>query len=263
MSTSVTSMPAISRSSTQSKPFSLGLRAQPGAPSTGLPRYLPTTIRLPGSTGMPARMTSPPASRIAAGIDIVGIAHRRRPEHHDHVVVAAQARSAPRRRRPRHASVRRSAVTRLPERASRASVTLTVLASTLSLTPGSTVWIEPDLQRPERLDGEGLAPGAKRSDRIDQRRLDGKRNDLDRRHHLAGLDRRIFGDGGDGDCRIDAVDRVDQRPVDRENAGGPGMQIDAAGRRRLDLDAVDPQACGDARRGVVLAEIVAGRGPPQ
>ena len=204
MSASVTSMPAISRSSTQSKPFSLGLRAQPGAPSTGLPSISADHDQIAGIDRHAG------ADDLAAGRsdrrrdDVVGIAHRRRAEHHHHVVVARRATSAPRRPPPRRAAVRRSAVTRLPERASRASVTLTVLASTLSLTPGSTVWTRPTLSGRNGLTAKASRPAHSRSDLIDQRRLDGERDDLHRRHHLAGLDRGILGDGGDGDRRIDA-----------------------------------------------------------
>ncbi len=60
--------PARSLFNTQSKPFSLGLRAQPGAPITGLPSTRPSTSRLPGSTGSPTCSTKPPAARIAAGM---------------------------------------------------------------------------------------------------------------------------------------------------------------------------------------------------
>ena len=200
----------MSRSSTQSKPFSFGLLAQPGAPRTGLPWYLPTTMRLPGSTGMPARMTSPPASRIAAGMTSSGSLIADAPNittislsgASDFNASATAFSSCP---------VRRSAVTRLPERASRASVTLTVLASTLSLTPGSTVWISPILDRPERSCGEGVARLAQPDGCLDEPGFHGERDDLDGRHHLAGFDRRIFGDGGDGDRRVDPVDGIDQR----------------------------------------------------
>ncbi len=57
-----------SRISTQSKPFSLGLRAQPGAPSTGRPPAAPISIRLPGSTGMPKCSIVPPTASTAAGM---------------------------------------------------------------------------------------------------------------------------------------------------------------------------------------------------
>ncbi len=53
MSARDTGRPASIRIRIQSKPFSLGERAQPGAPITGLPPVSPISIRLPGSTGMP------------------------------------------------------------------------------------------------------------------------------------------------------------------------------------------------------------------
>ena len=56
------------RANTQSNPFSLGDRAHPGAPMTGLPSISPTTSKLPGSTGMPTLSTAPPACLMAAGI---------------------------------------------------------------------------------------------------------------------------------------------------------------------------------------------------
>ncbi len=62
-----TGRPAASRSSTMSKPLYLGDLAQPGRPSTGLPSSSPVSSRLPGSTGMPKWMTSPPASSMPAG----------------------------------------------------------------------------------------------------------------------------------------------------------------------------------------------------
>ena len=56
------------RCSTQSKPLSLGERAQPGRPSTGTAPMCPTSIRLPGSTGMPKLVITPSAASIPAGM---------------------------------------------------------------------------------------------------------------------------------------------------------------------------------------------------
>jgi hypothetical protein len=144
MSPAVTSSPAISRSSTQSKPFSFGLRAHPGAPTTRLPSSIPSTSRLPGSTGMPARMTVPPARSIAAGTTSAKSLIADAPKITTMSLsrascVAAAATGAT------SCGVRRSAVSRPPERARRASVTRKVLSSTLDLTPGSTVWMTPTL----------------------------------------------------------------------------------------------------------------------
>ena len=67
MSAGVTGTSAASRSSTQSKPLSLGERQQPGRPSAGRPRSSASSSRLPGSTGMPKRSTRPPAASMPAG----------------------------------------------------------------------------------------------------------------------------------------------------------------------------------------------------
>ena len=48
MSSRGTGRPASSRISTQSKPFSFGLRAQPGAPSTGCPRGIADQQQIAG-----------------------------------------------------------------------------------------------------------------------------------------------------------------------------------------------------------------------
>ena len=58
----------MTRASTQSKPLSLGERAQEGTPITGTSPSAPNIIRLPGSTGMPRCSTSPPALVTAMGI---------------------------------------------------------------------------------------------------------------------------------------------------------------------------------------------------
>ncbi len=68
MSARLTGRPASIRISTQSKPFSFGERAQPGAPTTACPPRRPISIRLPGSTGMPKCSISPPTASIAAGM---------------------------------------------------------------------------------------------------------------------------------------------------------------------------------------------------
>ena len=90
MSSAVTSSPAIRRSSTQSKPFSLGLRAQPGAPMTGFPPSLAENQQVAGID------RHADADNLAAGLpdggrnDIVEIAQRRRAEDDDHVAVRGQ-----------------------------------------------------------------------------------------------------------------------------------------------------------------------------
>ena len=63
----LTSTPARRRSKIQSNPLSFGLAAQLGAPITSVLPMRPNSIRLPGSTGMPRRMMSPPAATKPAG----------------------------------------------------------------------------------------------------------------------------------------------------------------------------------------------------
>ena len=90
MSSAVTSSPAISRSSTQSKPFSLGLRAQPGAPITGFPPSLSKNQQIAGIDRHAG------TQHLAAGLpdggrnDVVEIAERRRAEDDDHVALRRQ-----------------------------------------------------------------------------------------------------------------------------------------------------------------------------
>ena len=68
MSSALTFTFAITRARTQSKPLSLGERAQDGTPITGTSPSAPNIIRLPGSTGMPRCNTLPPARVTAMGI---------------------------------------------------------------------------------------------------------------------------------------------------------------------------------------------------
>ena len=55
--------------------------------------------------------------------------------------------------------------------------------------------------------------------------------------HAAGLDHREFRQRRNGDGRIDAVQPVDQRLVDRQHAGRVGIEIAAAGEGLFDEDA--------------------------
>ena len=138
MSCRVTGMPAARRPSTQSKPFSLGERAQPGRPRTVRSPRCASSSRLPGSTGMPKCSTVPPAASIAAG------STSRRS-----VIAEAPAisRRSPPLARMRSASAviswaeRASLISRPPAAAMRSAVTATVLSSTDSLVPGRRVWI--------------------------------------------------------------------------------------------------------------------------
>src|SRR6266851_1238454 len=141
ISSRVTAIPASRRCSTQSKPFSLGERAQPGRPSTGTPSSRPSRMRLPGSTGMPKCSIVPPHSLIAAGMTsrrstiAEAPAIRIRPGF---PAAASLIRAA---RLPTAWAQRSSPISRLPSEARRDFVTSTVLSRMLSLSPGSRVWI--------------------------------------------------------------------------------------------------------------------------
>lgn len=132
--------PAATRCSTQSKPFSLGERAHPGRPITGLPPSSPISSRLPGSTGMPKCSTTPPAAPIALGMTSRRSTTAEAPR--------TSIRSAPRAMPAVRASATwtascsttRSEISSPPTLARRARVTSTVCASTLGLVPGSRVW---------------------------------------------------------------------------------------------------------------------------
>ena len=84
MSSRATGRPASRRIRIQSNPFSFGLRAQPGAPMTGRSRALPTSIRLPGSTGMPKCSMRPPDRLERGGNDVTPIGNGRGAEHDHH-----------------------------------------------------------------------------------------------------------------------------------------------------------------------------------
>ena len=135
----VTFSPASSRISTQSKPFSTGERAQPGAPSTGTPPALPISSRLPGSTGMPKCSMAPPMPEIAAGItsrrsamaEAPNTITSSAPSASNSLIAAASAFSS--------CGTRRSAMMVAPAGASRSAVTRSVLSITFDASPGSRV----------------------------------------------------------------------------------------------------------------------------
>ncbi len=139
----VTLSPARSRISTQSKPFSTGERAQPGAPSTGTPPALPISSRLPGSTGMPKCSILPPISVIAAGItsrrsaiaEAPNTITSSAPRPSSSLIDAASAASS--------CGTRRSAMMLAPAGASRSAVTRRVLSITFGASPGSRVETTP------------------------------------------------------------------------------------------------------------------------
>ena len=135
----VTLRPASRRISTQSKPFSTGERAQPGAPSTGTPPALPISSRLPGSTGMPKCSMAPPMPEIAAGItsrrsaiaDAPNTITSSAPRPSNSLIAAFSAVSS--------CGTRRSAMMVAPAGASRSAVTRKVFSTTFGASPGSKV----------------------------------------------------------------------------------------------------------------------------
>ena len=139
MSSRVTGRPASRRMSIQSKPFSFGERAQPGAPSTGAPFTWPISIRLPGSTGMPKCSTLPPARSIAAGItsrrsamaDAPNTMTSSAPCLNSSLIAAVNSFSS--------CAMRFSAMIFAPAGASRSAVTCSVFSTTFFARPGSSV----------------------------------------------------------------------------------------------------------------------------
>ena len=216
-----TASPAASRSSTQSAPFSAGERAQPGRPTTGRPACSPRKSRLPGSTGIPKRISRPPAATSAAG----------------QVSAASEVAEAPR------------ISTRSPSAAAIAAATAAVSCGTM--TGGAIVLAErgePRARPPPRplATRLGFMPGRRGQD---QRRaapagsgaagshrrrrwragatarassLPATRvgDDLDGRHHLPGPHPRPVRQRREGDRRVAAVQRVDGAAIDPEHAVG-------------------------------------------
>ena len=85
-----TSSPARSRISTQSKPFSFGERAQPGAPSTGRPRASAEQQQI-ARIDRHAEMLDPSADRLDRGRDdIAPVGDGGRAEHDDELGAFAQ-----------------------------------------------------------------------------------------------------------------------------------------------------------------------------
>ena len=94
---------------------------------------------------------------------------------------------------------------------------------------------EPDLQRPPRRDRQRrrLACAPPPPPRARGTR---ERDDLHRRHHAPGLDRREFRQRRDGQARIEAVQRVDRRAVDDEQPGRLRIEVAAAGAGLVEAD---------------------------
>ena len=143
MSSRDTGRPASSRIRIQSKPFSFGERAQPGAPRIGCPLACPTIIRLPGSTGMPKCSIRPPIASTAAGITSRRSAMAEAPNTTTSSAPSFRTSSTALASAPCSCGTRRSATILAPAGASRASVTRSVLSTTFAASPGSSVETTP------------------------------------------------------------------------------------------------------------------------
>ena len=139
MSLRVTGTSARSRCSTQSKPFSFGERAQPGAPITGLPASEPMRSRLPGSTGMPKCSTRPPAASIAAGITSRRSAMAEAPKTTINSASDAPSATSSCVSAPASCGTRASRTMAASAGASRSPSTSSVFLTTEGLSPGSSV----------------------------------------------------------------------------------------------------------------------------
>ena len=141
-----TARPASNRINTQSKPFSFGDRAQPGAPSTGRPRASPTNSRLPGSTGMPKCSIRPPTASTAAGITSRRSAIAEAPKMITSSAPALSTSSSALARAPCSCGTRRSATIRASAGAMRSVVILNVFSITFGASPGKRVETMPILR---------------------------------------------------------------------------------------------------------------------
>ena len=74
---------------------------------------------------------------------------------------------------------------------------------------------------------------------LDRRSCNGERDDLDGRHHVAFGHHGAIIETGIGDCRVDRVKGINERFIGSEQSRVCSVEIDAAGRRRLGLNA-DP-----------------------
>ena len=146
MSSRGTGKPARSRISTQSNPFSLGLRAQPGAPSTGRPSASPIISKLPGSTGMPKCSTWPPIASSAEGITSRRSAMADAPNTMASSAPALSTSSRARASAARSCGTRRSATMLAPAGAKRSAVIFRVFSITFGASPGSSVDTTPTLR---------------------------------------------------------------------------------------------------------------------
>ena len=172
---------ASTRCSTQSKPFSLGERAQPGAPMIGCAvESRRAAADCPDRPACRNASMRPPTASIAAGMTSRRSVIAEAPKTIDQ---SASERGAQAPARERRAVVRRRApraTTRAPAGASRASRMRSVLSTTLGFRPGSSVETTPTRSGRNGATDTRRSPAAA-SAACERAALGGEGNDLDRR----------------------------------------------------------------------------------
>ncbi len=113
-----------------------------------------------------------------------------------------------------------------------------------------------DLARAERVEGQDRLLARDRQAGIERGALHGERDDLDGRRHLVRLHRGVVREGRERDRLVHFVDRVDLRGIDAQDAARAGIDVDAAGERRLDAQSLGAQQRAERGGGGVLADIV-------
>ncbi|MHC2489292.1 hypothetical protein ACVII0_003084 [Sinorhizobium meliloti] len=110
--------------------------------------------------------------------------------------------------------------------------------------------------RRERLDLEGPIRPKQCLRSLHERLRHGKRDDLDRRHHVAGVDGNMIGKAGERDRRIYTVQPIDDGAIGNEKAGSGSIDVDPAGRGPREPQVIRSDRRSYARRGFVLRQVV-------
>ena len=113
-----------------------------------------------------------------------------------------------------------------------------------------------DLAWPERMEGQHRLLARDRQAGIERGALDGERDDLDGRRHLVRLHRGVVRQGRERDRLVHLVDGVDLRRIDAQDAARAGIEVDAAGERRLDAQSLGAEQRAERGGGGVLADVV-------
>ena len=214
----------------QSKPFSLGERAQPGAPRIGVAPRVASSSRLPGSTGMPNRSIRPPNASIAAGMTSRRSVMAEAPK----MTSASAPGDSPRKGVGERADLVGRRLLRDDARAGRREAgleRLERLGDDAHLEPRQQGGDDGDPQRPEGRDGDGARAAERRDSGLERRAVGRKRDDLDGGDHVAIGDRSAVGQRGDGDGFVDRVDSVDRGGIEDREPGGLGEEVHASGER--------------------------------